>query len=195
MSEALFVQYIKNTIPNFLVSEEGIQKIVGAFEWMPLAKNEYLLRQGKISGYYILLKGHMRAYTTNEAGIEITTNFFSGERVVFEGASFFMRQPSEENVVTLTDCEGFFTTFEKLNALFHEVPEFREFGRAILVKECISAQKQKLAYFNQSAEQRYSQLLQQSPDLMQAAQLRHIASFLGITDTSLSRIRRELSKK
>ena len=63
------------------------------------------------------------------------------------------------------------------------------------MKEFVLTQKQKLAYFNQSAEQRYLQLMTQNKDLMQVAQLRHIASFLGITDTSLSRIRRELAKK
>lgn len=195
MPNAAFKNFIKSTIPSFAVSEAGIEKITQSFEWMPLEKGEYLLKQGKISGYYVLLSGHLRAYTFSDEGIEVTTNFFTGERVVFDGASFFLRQPSDENIVALSECKGYYTTFDRLNTIFHEVPEFREFGRAILVKEFVLAQKQKLAFFNQSAEQRYLQLMTYNKDLMQVAQLRHIASFLGITDTSLSRIRRELAKK
>lgn len=195
MPEALFIKFIRATIPNFNVSDSDIEKIVQSFERMSLAKGEYLLKQGRVSGYYVLLNGHMRAYTTNDAGMEITTNFYTGERVVFEGLSFFLRQPSQENIVALTDCEGYYISFDALNVIFHEVPAFREFGRAILVKEFIAAQQQKLAFFNQTAEQRYLQLMNHSKDLMQVAQLRHIASFLGITDTSLSRIRRALSRK
>jgi CRP-like cAMP-binding protein len=195
MPEVTIVTFIRATIPNFIVSDSGIEKIVQSFEWMPLAKGEYLLKQGRVSGYYVLLSGHMRAYIMNDAGQDVTTNFYTGERVVFEASSFFLRQPSQENIVALTDCEGYYTSFDTLNVIFHEVPEFREFGRAILVKEFIAAQQQKLAFFNQSAEQRYLQLMNHSKDLMQVAQLRHIASFLGVTDTSLSRIRRALSRK
>ncbi|HTL07419.1 MAG TPA: Crp/Fnr family transcriptional regulator [Chitinophagaceae bacterium] len=190
-----FIQYIKETIPQFTVSESGVDRIIDSFEEMTLGKGEYLLKQGKISGYYVLLSGHMRGYTFNGEGIEITTDFYAGERVVFDGASFFLRQPSEVNIVSLSECKGYYTNYDKLNAIFHEVPEFREFGRAILVKEFVMAQKQKLALFSKSAEQRYLEIMQQGNDLLQVAQLRHIASFLGITDTSLSRIRRELAKK
>jgi CRP-like cAMP-binding protein len=193
--ETAFIEFIKTSIPNSLASNNGMERIISSFEWLPLEKGEYLLKEGRISGYYVLLNGHMRAYTHNDAGDEVTTDFYTGPRVVFEAASFFLHQPSSVNIMALCDCEGFYTSFANLNQIFHEVPEFREFGRAILVKEFVTAQKQKLAFISQSAEQRYQQLVLHNQDLLQYAQLRHIASFLGITDTSLSRIRRDLSNR
>lgn len=79
--------------------------------------------------------------------------------------------------------------------MFHSVPEFREFGRAILVKEFVTYKQRTLSMINKSAEERYAQLIQTNKDIFQYAQLKHIASYLGITDTSLSRVRREFATK
>jgi ribosomal protein L10 len=79
--------------------------------------------------------------------------------------------------------------------LFHEVPEFREFARMVLVREFAAYKQRTLAMINKSAEERYIELLSDNREIFQHAQLKHIASYLGVTDTSLSRIRREFSKK
>jgi len=115
--------------------------------------------------------------------------------IVFEAASFFMRGKSAENIQALTDCRGFSISFEKLNMLFHSVPEFREFGRAMLVREFVAFKRRTLSMIHTTAEERYLDLIASNVEILQVAQLRHIASYLGITDTSLSRIRKEFSKK
>ena len=100
-----------------------------------------------------------------------------------------------ENIQAITECHGFFLSIEKLNALFHSLPEFREFGRAMLVKEFAAYKKRTLSLINQTAEERYSDLLDTNKEIFQVVQLKYIASFLGITDSSLSRIRKEFSKR
>ena len=102
---------------------------------------------------------------------------------------------STENIQALTECKGYSITFEKLNMLFHTIPEFREFGRAMLVREFVAFKQRTLALINKSAEERYENLIDAEKEIFKYAQLKHIASYLGITDTSLSRIRREFSKK
>jgi methionyl-tRNA synthetase len=87
------------------------------------------------------------------------------------------------------------TTFEKLDHLFHSEPEFREFGRAVLVKEFVAYKQRTLSMINKSAEERYANLMETNGEIFKFAQLKHIASYLGITDTSLSRIRKEFMKK
>jgi len=77
----------------------------------------------------------MPAFTHNLTGAEVTTYFYTPNGPVFEAALLFAREKSPENVQALTDCKGYSTTFEKLNALFHYVPEFRASGRTMLVKE------------------------------------------------------------
>lgn len=195
MNTELLINFIKETIPNFKIDELGLVKTAECFEAFELEKGEFLLKKGKRSGYFIMLEGYLRSYTFNEEGEEITTYFYSSNRVVFEVASFFQGLPSEENIVALTKCSGYYTNFEKLNGMFHSVPEFREFGRAILVKEFVAYKQRTISMINKSAEERYAQLLQSNSDIFQYAQLKHIASYLGITDTSLSRVRREFSTK
>ncbi|MEI6409636.1 MAG: Crp/Fnr family transcriptional regulator [Bacteroidota bacterium] len=195
MNTEPLLNFIKATIPHFKLDEQGLLKTAECFEELELEKGEFLVKIGKPSGYFIMLEGYLRAYTFNEEGEEITTYFFPANRVVFEVASFFQGLPSEENIIALTKCKGFYTSFGKLNGIFHAVPEFREFGRAVLVKEFVAYKQRTLSMINKTAEERYAQLIQTNRDIFQYAQLKHIASYLGITDTSLSRVRREFSSK
>jgi CRP-like cAMP-binding protein len=79
--------------------------------------------------------------------------------------------------------------------LFHSLPEFRDFGRSILVKGFAALKSRVLSMITETAEERYAQLLKNNPEIFQHAPLKIIASYLGVTDTSLSRIRKEFSKK
>jgi CRP-like cAMP-binding protein len=116
-------------------------------------------------------------------------------QVVFEVTSFFNRVPSKENIQALTDCSGWFITYDQLNHFFHALPEFREFGRSILVKGFAALKTRMLSMITETAEERYAYLLQTAPELFQVVPLKYIASYLGITDTSLSRIRKEFAAK
>jgi CRP-like cAMP-binding protein len=195
MDKQPLLQFIQNNIPNIRVTPDGIEAIAKNFEEMPLTKGELLLKQGKISGYYYLAEGCLRSYTFDPEGDEITTYFYTQGRVVFDAASFFLRAPSTENIQAITESLGYYTDFEKLNGLFHTVPEFREFGRAMLVKEFVAYKQRTLAMINRSAEERYAHLMTSHPEIFHHAQLKQIASYLGMTDTSLSRIRREFAQK
>ncbi len=195
MHKEPLIKFIKANIPHISIDEAAVVNIAENFEALSFEKGEYLLKQGKVSGYFYLAKGYMRAYTYSDVGDEVTTYFYPQNRVIFEAASFFQGAKSNENIQAISACGGYYTTFEKLNAMFHSIPEFREFGRAVLVKEFVEYKQRTLAMINKSAEERYADLIQNSPDIFQYAHLRHIASFLGITDTSLSRIRRGYFKK
>ena len=195
MNKQPLLDFIQNNIKNIEVSPQALVTIATLFEEKEFTKNEYFLKQGKVSEYLFLVEGFMRAYTFDTDGNEITTYFYSQNRVVFEASSFFLRIPSTENIQAVTNCKTYFTSFEKLNNLFHTVPEFREFGRLMLVREFVAYKQQTLAMINKSAEERYADLISNNKEIFKYAQLKHIASFLGMTDTSLSRIRKEFSKK
>ena len=171
-----------------------IMNIIDCFEERRFSKNEFFLKEGKVCDFLYLTEGFMRAYTFDLKGNEVTTNLFAANRRVYDQASFFLQTASEENIQAITDCLGYSITFEKMNNLFHSIPEFREYGRGMLVKELVSYKKRTLAMINKSAEQRYEDLIKDAEEIFQFVQLRHIASYLGITNSSLSRIRREFSK-
>jgi CRP-like cAMP-binding protein len=187
------IQFLQNTN---LVSLHVAEEIAGCFEQLSIAKNEFLLSEGKICDHYFFLeKGFMRSFAYDTNGNDITTNFYSPGHVVFEVSSFFNRTRSKENIQAVQDCSGLYITYEQLNNLFHALPQFREFGRSVLVKGFSALKIRMLSMITETAEQRYDALLKQNPEIFQQAALKHIASYLGITDTSLSRIRKEYSKK
>jgi len=193
MHKQALINFIQNNSP---ASNEILVEMANHFDEKIISRNDFFLKEGKVSNQYLFLEeGLMRAFTLDYNGNEVTTYFYSKDRVVFEAASFFTRTASNENIQAITDCKGFSITFDKLNMLFHSIPEFREFGRAMLVKEFSAYKQRTLALINQTAEERYANLIKTNKEIFQHAQLKHIASFLGITDTSLSRIRREYTNK
>lgn len=195
MTNQALIDFIRQNIPNINVSQDIISTISERFEEQDLIKDEFLLKAGKISGYYFLAEGFVRAFTYDTNGKEITTYFYSKDHVIFEAASFFLHVPSTEYIQAITPCKIFVISFETLNTLFHQFPEFREFARAMLVKEFVAYKQRTLSMINRSAEERYESLINTNREIFQYAQIKHIASYLGITDTSLSRIRKGFAKK
>jgi len=179
---------------NSYMSLGTIRDIADHFEEREFSKNEFFLKEGKICDFLYLAKGLMRAYTFDLKGNEVTTNIFTKNRQVYDHASFFLQTASAENIQAVTACLAYSITFEKMNTLFHSIPEFREYGRGMLVKELVSYKTRTLAMINKSAEQRYEELIKDDKEIFQFVHLKHIASYLGVTNSSLSRIRREFSK-
>ena len=189
---AHLINFIKQTNQ---LADKVATEIAENFEKVLLKKNDFMLKQHKVCNDYVFLEnGFARAFTFDTDGNEVTTNFYVKNTVVFEVASFFKRTPSQENIQAISDCISWKITFEQLNYLFHSIHEFREFGRMILVNGFVALKERMLSMINLTAEQRYEQLLRSKPEIFQHASLKTIASYLGITDTSLSRIRKEFSK-
>lgn len=193
MSKESIALYFKNTN---LIPLEIAEEIAGHFERKSIVKHQIQLAEGTVCDEYLFLeKGFMRAFAHDTEGNEVTTNFYSEGDFIFEVASFFNRTKSKENIQALADSVGWYITYDQLNDLFHALPQFREFGRSILVKGFSELKTRMLSMITETAEERYLFLLKTNPEIFQQASLKNIASYLGITDTSLSRIRKELSKK
>lgn len=185
----LLIKFILGVVP---ISREDASEIAHSFRSMRLKKGELLVRENQISDDYLYLQqGLMRTFLYDLKGDEITTDFFTEDHVVFEVTSFFNRVRSEANIQAITDCFGFRISYKELNTLFHNKVAFRDFGRAILVKEFISSKKRNYGMINRTAEQRYQDLLLSRPKILQHAPLKYVASYLGITDSTLSRLRKK----
>lgn len=190
---AALVRFFQSIHP---LSDSTAGEIAAHFLAVRYKKGDVFLQEGTRSNAYLFLEqGVMRSYLYDTEGQEVTTAFYSPGTVVFEAASFFQRIPSPENIVALTDCLGWAIGFNELNELFHALPAFRETGRAILVKTLVALKMRTLSMINQTAEQRYSALLLSHPEIFQHVPLKYIASYLGVTDTSLSRIRKEFGQR
>ena len=188
-NEKALIRLFKAIYPS---SDAVAKEIAAQFHPVQFKKGAFFLEEGKRSNRYIFLEeGLMRSFLFDTEGTEVTTNFYAAGNVVFEPASFFQHIPSQEAIQALTDCVAWEISFDELNNLFHAMPAFRETGRGILVKMLVTLKLRTLSMINKTAEQRYADLLLSSPEIFQQVPLKYIASYLGITDTSLSRIRKE----
>lgn len=178
------------------MTHADLDQITEKHEKVNYKKGEYLLREGQISDcYYILEEGIVRSFVYDFDGNDISTNFFCKDEIVIEVASIFHHIPTKENIVCLTDCTLWRIKFDDFQGLFETIPALTEWGRAWMAHQLFLTKKRALDMVSLSALDRYQQLLEEKPQILQQAPLKHIASFLGITDTSLSRIRKELVGK
>lgn len=186
--------FLKNIFTNDKFTAAEQETIISKFTSTSFKKNDYLLQEGKVENlYWFVQEGYIRSYVTDVNGNDISTNFYSAWEVVIDWASFFLRQSTRENIQALTDCVCWQLDFENFQTLFHSINSFREQGRTNLVSSYFSLKSKSIAMIADQAKDRYVQLLQQKPSIVQNVSLKHIATYLGITDTSLSRIRKELA--
>lgn len=195
MEKRNLVDYISKTLSDYTISSQMISFISDQFEIFNIKKGDNLINEGKTSGFYFLAEGIFRCFTYDFNGNEVTTNFISGPRVIFEPASFCQQKPSTEIIQAIADSTGFIASYENFNILFNGSIEFREFVRKIVINEFAQFKKETFDKLNQSAEQRYLELFENNKELFQVEQLKHIASYLDMTDTSLSRIRKQIIRK
>lgn len=193
MNREILHKYITSVLP---MSIETATFFAEQFDPIEFSKLELLLKEKKIAkDTFVLESGYVRSYTFNQNGEEVTTNIFSAPCFVNDFLSFFKQQPTSENYQCLTHCKLWTMSYEKVQYCFHSYPEFREFGRMMLVTNYSLLHDRMLGMIKDTAENRYLKLMKYQPDIFQNIPLKIIASYLGITDTSLSRIRKEITSK
>lgn len=184
------INFILNVVK---IPRSDAEEITASFHPIELKEKEFLLKENVVSDDYLYLEsGLMRIFLYDLNGEEITIDFFTENNIVFEITSFFNRVPSEAYIQAITTCTGYRISYDELNAHFHNKPAFRDFGRAILVKEFIASQRRNYGMINRTAKERYQNLLATKPQIIQYAPLKYIASYLGVTDSTLSRLRKKV---
>ncbi|MEL7121678.1 MAG: Crp/Fnr family transcriptional regulator, partial [Bacteroidota bacterium] len=138
--------------------------------------------------------GIVRCYLINNIGDEITTRFYAAPDFLNDYFSFFKQQASEENYQTLTDCTAWSIDLESVQYCFHNIPEFREWGRMLLTMNYVEMHQGLIALHKYNAMERYQNFLRDKPEVVRQVPLKYIASYLGITKHSLSRIRKQLAE-
>lgn len=187
------INYFQSVLP---MSRDKAELLAEKFKYKEIKKNSLLLKENRISTEtHFLEEGYIRSFVFDVQGQETTTAIYSAPCFANNFLSFFRKEPSRENLEAITDCKTWYLTYQEVQENFHSIPEFREWGRLILLNNYSILNNRMLEMIQDTAEQRYDKLIQIQPAIFQHVPLRVIASYLGIRDTSLSRIRREYSRK
>jgi CRP-like cAMP-binding protein len=171
------------------LSAESMTKFLAAWKYWSVPKDQLLLREHTVSDYiYFIEKGVARIYYfKNEK--EITEWIAVDEQFFLSITSFFQRTPSHLIIQTLAPSEVYGIHHNDLMELADKYHEVERLLRKMITGSLIMSQVRMESIQFESAQQRYERLLKESPDIIKRVPLSYIASFLGVTLETLSRIR------
>lgn len=155
-----------------------------------LTRQEVLVDLGDVAKQaYFIIKGCVRFYYITEDGKEITGFVFTENMFTSAHTSFFNQLPSNQVLETIEPCEVLTLSFSALNELYQTVPNTNVLVRKIFQERFTYAQKVVESLISLKPEERYQNLLKERPDLVSRIPQNILATYLGITPVSLSRIR------
>ncbi|WP_073296654.1 Crp/Fnr family transcriptional regulator [Chryseobacterium polytrichastri] len=155
-------------------------------------KNFCLMEAGKIIPYiFFIKKGIVRAYAST-AENDITFWFGTEGQTIISMKSYVEDKPGYENIELLENCELYQLETENLRNLFNEDIHIANWGRKFAERELVKTEELIISRQFKTALERYKDLMRDKSDLLKRVQLGYIASYLGITQVSLSRIRAEI---
>jgi len=174
------------------LSPELSDQIRSRSEHLKVKKKTLLLQEGQTSKtIYFIIKGSVRVYYLAKDGVEHTTWLLLENELLISVYSFFKGKPSFEYIEANEDCELIALHKEHLDYLYENFMEFNLIGRKLTEAYYIRNEEQANSLRTLGAKARYQRLELTNSNLLQRFSLGHIASYLGITQETLSRIRKQ----
>lgn len=187
------INKIKSTITLSSEAEKYIHSIANEKE---VLKGEILIREGQIvNKTYFVNQGSLRSFCIDKEGKEHTLQFAVENWWISDFMAIYNNEPASLTVECISNSTIIEFNAQKLNEIYIQFPEFESFQRKNLERHVVSLQKRILNQLQLTALERYRLFIEQYSDIEQHVPNYHIASFLGITQQSLSRLRSELIKK
>lgn len=186
----------KKVTENIFITEEEFDFCKTLFLPRKLRKKQYLLQEGNVCKYTAFVeKGILRTYTIDEKATEHILQFSLEGWWAADLYSFLTNEPSSFNIEALEDSELLLITRPSWDVLLQKIPAFERYFRILIQNNLISTQRRLLGNMTETAEEKYLKLLKSFPDCVQRVPQHMIASYLGITRETLSRIRRQMANR
>lgn len=179
-----------------IISEEDFKVFLSHFTQKKIKKKQYLLEEGEISKYMaFIVKGSMRQYYIDEKGVEHIVNLYIENYWAVDRESFVMCTPSIYTIDAWEDCEVLLISRENTLKLRDQCRAFNELLLKLDEQNTISSQKRITYSISFTAEIRYRYFIDNFPYFVNRFPQHIIASYLGITKDTLSRVRKKTLKK
>ena len=184
--------FFERSVP---LTDEQFEHIKTAFIPKKVRKGEFLLREGEISKYSVFVaSGCLRTYTIDHSGKEhilqfSTENWWTGDLSLSKGV------PAQCFIEALEDSEVFLTEIDSVQKISKFVPEMAASYEIGLQKSAAAKNQRIVSSLSATAEERYNEFAKKYPSLLQRVPQHMIASYLGISPETLSRIRKQQSLK
>lgn len=177
------------------LSEQDIQLLRKVVDKKVYNKNEIIFTEGNVSDeIYFVTKGCVRLFYSVD-GTDKTAFFYTEGQFICAGESYTFNIPASENYQAVEQTELFVFTKSKIDVLLKEIPKFEIIARIATENELITCQKVIASFVTKSAEERYIDLLNTQGELFHRVPQQFIASFLGVSPETLSRIKTRVFNK
>lgn len=186
--------YIREHATSPLTSDEEAL-IVATFQPKKLRKKQYFLEEGNVCKYVgFIVKGAMRQYSVDDKGAEHIVQLYIENYWASDRESALMLTPSRFNIDAWENTELLVARVTDMLDLIEKVPSFGQMTRLMDQRSFIVSQRRLNSTISNTAEKRYEEFADNHPQFIQRFPQHLIASFLGITKETLSRIRKQASK-
>ncbi len=193
------MQALRNYIDRYTagtISDADFAVVKSVFRPRKLRRRQYFLQAGEVCKHFaFVVEGALRQYSVDEKGSEHILNFAVENWWAGDRESFVMLTPSQYHIDALEDCQLLLITNAGLHDLLQAVPAFALMVREMDERNSIATQKRLYASIGHCAEERYEQLVKRHPDYLQRFPQHMIASYLGISPETLSRVRHKVLHK
>ncbi len=189
----LLYKKISAVIP---INEEEFDYFKALFSPKKLRKRQYFLQESDVCKYQAFVeKGLLRSYTVDEKGSEHILQFASEGWWMADLSSYLTNEPSILNIDALEDAELLLLSKSSWEQAMKEIPALEHYFRIIIQNHLVATQKRLLQSLAETAEEKYNRFLKTYPECLQRMPQHMIASYLGVTRETLSRIRKHLADR
>ncbi len=189
-------EQLRQFISSFSILEKDeIETIIDHTIVKEFKKGTHLLKEGQVAKEcYAVIKGCIREYYLKD-GIDKTTAFFTEGQPVNSFSSYTNQVPSKHYLQCSEDCLVTVGNQSLVDEMCERIPRLSEFIKNEVEKDAGKLQERMAAFMTSSPEERFQNLLEDNPSLMNRVPQHQIASYLGVTPESLSRIKKRSQKK
>lgn len=185
---SILIDYINQIVPLNAQEQSVVEE---AFMINQLTKGDSWVSHGQYCNEIAFVQsGKLRIFYIDESGIDITCFFVTDNNFIASFTSFLTQTPTNENIVAIEDTKLLTISRDSLEKLSQEVPKLQVLRRVIAENLFITMEKRVAALQSKTADQRYTKMLEENPDILLGVPLQYSASFMGITPQHLSRIRK-----
>lgn len=189
-------ELVKSVRSRIRISDEGLNVLKGKLIPKKARKRQFLLNAGDVCLYMIFVeRGLLRAFSDDNDGAEHTMQFAMEGWWISDMASFFSSDKAKYNIEALEASELLLMSRKVMDELIDEVPPIQRYFLNLMENHIIALQRRINVVQSMSAEETYLKLMEVNPDLINRASQQHIASYLGITPETLSRVRRQVADR
>jgi CRP-like cAMP-binding protein len=187
-----FKCFLQSIVP---IGDADFENASRYFKSLYLPKNSYFAVQGKICAEVAFIeKGTLRTYYLNEKSEEVTSCFCVENNLTTSYKSFVSQQPSELSIQSIEDTELLIVNYADLQNLYQQSALWQNIGRIIAERQYMVMEQYASVLSNETAKEKYLRLLKEEPSILNKASVNDIATYLGVTRRTLSRIRKEITQ-